>query len=141
MDTFTRNYAIGLVSVIALVLAWLWLNQDSRVAEINAQLATDLELEGYPYSFRVLSLESGIAVMSSPRSAEVAAMHFLRTAYPALRATSVVDPQMMAAQAILAEKQSHAAELVTKQSDVTQVRWVFDERWFRERGVFLDLGP
>ena len=46
---------------------------------------------------------------------------------------------MMEAQLVLAEKQGRAEELVAGQADISGVRWEFDERWFRSKGVFLDL--
>lgn len=141
MDKFARNYAIVIGTIFAIALAWNWLSSDGRVAEINAELAGDLQLADYPYTFRVFSLSEGVATMSSPRSPQVAAMQFLRAAFPALRATGVNHPDMMAAQKTLAEKQSRAAELVISQPDVTAVSWKLDERWFAEHGVFLDLTP
>lgn len=140
MDTFARNYLIGLGTVIVLAAGIYWMNLDSRVADINAVLARDGELAEYPYPFRVLTLENGVATMSSPRSADVPVMRFLRTAFPELGATSVDHPDMMAAQDELAERQSRAAQLVKSQPDVSAIRWVIDERWFNEHGVFLNIG-
>ena len=139
MDRFARNYLIGLLTVAAMGLAWYWLSQDSRVTEINERLARDSQLAGYPFLFRVSRLENGVATMYSPRSAQVPAMQFLRTAYPELSATAVDHPDMMAAQDTLAKTQSRAAELVQGQPDVNSIRWVIDERWFNEHGVFLNL--
>lgn len=141
MDSFTRNYTVGLVVVVVLALGWLWLGGDERVDELNEILATDSDLSDYPYQFRVLSLENGIATMSSPRSAEVAAMQFLRTAYPELSKTAADHPDMMAAQDLLAKTQSRAQMLIADQFDIKAVRWEIDERWFNEHGVFLMLDP
>lgn len=137
MDRFARNYLIGLCLVIAAAGVYWFAQRDTRVAELNAIVAGDAELAAYPYRFQVIALRDGIAEMGSPRSAEVPAMQFLRTAFPALSATSVDDPAMMAAQDELAETQSKAAELIKQQPDVKAVRWVLDEQWFNERGVFL----
>lgn len=139
MDRFARNYLIGLITVLALGFFWYWSSQDSRVTEINDRLALDSQLASYPFPFRVESLDNGIATMNSPRSAQVPAMRFLRTAYPELSKTTVDHPDMMKAQDILAATQSRAAELVKGFPDVTSVRWVIDERWFNEHAVFLNL--
>ncbi|EAQ98416.1 hypothetical protein [Congregibacter litoralis] len=139
MDKFARNYLIGLITVLAMGFLWYWSSQDSRVTEINDRLALDSQLASYPFPFRVESLENGIAIMNSPRSAEVPAMRFLRTAFPELSKTAVDHPEMMKAQDTLAETQSRAAELVRSFPDVNNVRWVIDERWFNEHGVFLNL--
>jgi len=93
------------------------------------------ERAGYPYDFRVLSLENGMATMGSPRSAQVPVMKFLHAAFPELAGKDVQDPAMMAAQDELVQKQSRAAELVQRHPEVQSVRWVLDERWYAERGA------
>jgi len=138
MDSFAKRYLIVLCTIVAIGVAYVFLNTDERVTEINEMLARDTQLQGYPYPFRVLRLEDGVAVMGSPRSAEVPVMQFLRTAFPPLSRTAVDDPAMMAAQQELARTQSHAMEMVQNLDDVSAVRWEFDEQWFREHGVFLD---
>lgn len=138
MDSFARKYLIVLSVVIVAVVGYILLNRDDRVDQLNEILARDAELIDYPYAFRVRRLEEdGIAIMGSPRSAEVPVMQFLRTAYPELRQTAVTDPAMMAAQAVLVEKQGRAQELIAGQDGIRSVRWEFDERWFNERGVFI----
>lgn len=138
MDSFAKKYLVGLVAVIIIAAGYWYLNRDTRVADLNAMLAADADLADYPYPFRVQSLSNGIAIMGSPRTAEVPVMQFLRTAFPALRKTAVDDPAMMAAQDRLVDKQSRAAELVTSEADVQAVRWELDERWYNEQGVFLN---
>jgi len=135
MDSFTRKY-LGLLTGVAVIgLFWWLLSLDSRVGELNAALDADPELAGYPYQFRVLSLEGGIAEISSPRSAEVPVMRFLRVAFPDLANTAVTSPQMMAAQQRLAKLQSRAADRVREHPEVHGVRWTLDQRWYAERGV------
>lgn len=138
MDSFAKKYLVGLAAVVIIAAGYWYLNRDTRVADLNAMLAADAELAEYPYPFRVKSLANGIAIMGSPRSAEVPVMQFLRTAFPALRNTPVDDPAMMAAQDTLVDKQSRAAKLVTAEEDVRTVRWELDERWYNEHGVFLN---
>lgn len=137
MDRFARNYLIGLSAVIGLGLLYYLASSDPRVGELNDLLKADQELADYVYPFRVLELTNGVAVMSSPRSASVPVVQFLRAAYPELGQTAVTDPAMMAAQDRLAAVQSRAAELVRAEADVRGVRWRIDEQWFREHGVFL----
>ena len=141
MDRFARNYLIGFTVVVVAVVAGLLLSRDDRILAINETLAKDFELEGYPYTFEVQQLENGVAVVGSPRSAQVPVMRFLRTAFPALRATPVDHPDMMEAQRVLALKQSRAEQLVLGQPEVQSVRWEFDARWFHEHGVFANLDP
>jgi len=138
MDSFAKRYLIVLSTIVGIGIAYVLLSSDERVAEINEMLARDTQLQAYPYAFRVLRLEDGVAVMGSPRSADVPVMQFLRTAFPPLSRTAVDDPAMMAAQQELARTQGRAMEMVQALDDVSAVRWEFDNQWFREHGVFLE---
>lgn len=126
--------AIGAIAVLAVVLL---VTRDPRVGELNDLLDADPQLADYPYRFRVLELDDGVAVMSSPRSAEVSVTRFLGAAFPRLRNLPATDPAMMAAQQELAERQGHAAALVRAQPDVSDVRWELDRRWLQSHGVEL----
>ena len=64
-------------------------------------------------------------------------MHFLRVLDPALIDKDVLHPDMMAAQDLLAEKQSAAEGLVRAEPDVDRIRWQLDRKWYREHAVFL----
>lgn len=137
MDSFTRRYLYLLGAILVVVLA-LWLaGRDGRVGELNAQLAQDPLLADYPYPFRVLEIDNRVAVMNSPRSAQMSVMHFLYAAFPELQGRDVQHPDMVAAQERLAELQFHAADVVQAHPEVDRVRWQLDERWFVERGVML----
>ncbi|MDP5069646.1 MAG: hypothetical protein NWQ45_01990, partial [Congregibacter sp.] len=82
MDRFARNYLIALLSVMFIAAGWYWLSQDSRVSQINARLEADSELADFPFTFKVMTLENGVATMNSPRSAEVPVIQFLRIINP-----------------------------------------------------------
>ena len=127
---------IGFGLVAALVLVFV-ASRDPRVAELNDLLEADQELADYPYAFRVLELDEGIAVMTSPRSAEVPVKDFLGAAFPRLRRLPVTDPAVMDAQQELAARQARAADLVSQQADVRSVRWELDRRWLQQHGVQL----
>ena len=87
---------------------------------------------------RVASIRScRRGLMASPRSADMGPMHFLRILDPALNDKDVMHPDMMAAQDLLARKQSEAARIVSEEPDVSQIRWQLDKRWYAEHGVFL----
>ncbi|MEH6357655.1 MAG: hypothetical protein V7745_01610 [Pseudomonadales bacterium] len=138
LDGFTRNYLYILVGLV-LVGFVLWLSSlDFRVSEVNELLEADAELTAYPYPFRVVSLENGVAQVSSPRSAKLSAVQSLRVMYPALQKRSAVSDEMMAAQEELARVQSYAGKLVKSQEDVSAVRWVLDQRWLANHGVRVD---
>ena len=98
MDSFAKKYLIGLGVAALAAAAWWLLSLDFRVSELNSLLAADQKLSGYPYQFRVLSLEDGTAAMTSPRSASVPVVQFLTAVFPALRNLPMDDPAVMAAQ-------------------------------------------
>ena len=140
MDDFARRYLQVLALVAVLAGGWWILARDSIAGDINAMLDQDAQLAGYPYAFRVVSVDEGIASVSSPRSASVSVIAFLRAAFPDLAGAAVDDPEMLAAQERLVAMQSRAAELVEAHPEVDSVRWQLDETWYARRGVYIDSG-
>lgn len=137
LDTFTKRYLYILAGLFLVGLVW-WLSDiDFRVRELNDLLASDPALAAYPYPFRVLSLENGVARMTSPRSAQMSAIQSLRIMFPELQNSGAQSDEIQAAQQQLASMQSAAAKLVSGQEDVRSVQWVLDERWLGEHGVFV----
>ena len=136
MDRFTRNYLIGLGAVVAALAAlWLISSWDPAASRLNKLLAADAELAAYPYAFRVISVENGVATMKSPRSFEVPVARFLAVIEPRLAGKDPEHPDMVAAQARLAEHQKRAQAIVEGQPEVSSVRWVLDRDWYAARGV------
>ena len=94
LDRGTKIYIGVLVSIaLAILIAWL-LSLDTRAWEINDRLEEDPEISAYPFPFRVLETANGIAVVASPRSADVPVMEFLGLVDPSLRNA---DPSSAAA--------------------------------------------
>ncbi len=138
MDRFTRNYLIVLGAAVAgLILLWIATSWSPRVWELNEELAADAELADYPYRFRVLALEDGVATLSSPRDAEVPALRFLRTLYPDLANKPQDHPAVVAAQERLIRHQKRALALIEQQPDVQAVRWELDRDWYAKRAISL----
>jgi hypothetical protein len=138
LDQFTRKYLMVLGGLLAAALIWWVSGFDSRVGKLNDMLRADPVLTEYPYQFRVISLEEGVAEVTSPRSAEVPVVQFLRIVYPELKSTSVTDDSMMAAQDKLVSMQSRASKLINDQDDVDSIRWTLDQKWYSNHGVYLD---
>jgi hypothetical protein len=136
-DSFLKRY-LTILGLLILAGAAYWVsNLDARVGELNEKLASSPSLSDYPYRFRVLSLDNGVAVMTSPRSAERGPLHFLRVLDASLNDKDVLHPDMMAAQDLLVQKQSEAARIVEAEPDVSRVNWQLDEQWYAEHGIFL----
>jgi hypothetical protein len=139
LDDFTKRYLVGLLVIAMLGLAWWFLSWDRRVGQLNAILEADEELAAYPYQFKVLSLENGVAEISSPRSAKVPVIKFLRIVFPELRDNSVMDDAVMAAQDELVTIQSRAGRLVSDEEDVNSIRWSIDRGWYESQGIYIDI--
>lgn len=136
MDTFTRNYGIGLASLaLALVLFWLYSLWTPRVWELNELLEAEPVVAAYPYAFRVVDFSDGVAILSTPRSFAFPAVRFLPILYPELANLAQDDPRMVAAQQRLIDAQKGAMELVQKQPDVRLVRWMLDVGWLADHSI------
>ncbi|MCC5862826.1 MAG: hypothetical protein JJT93_13075 [Gammaproteobacteria bacterium] len=138
MNTFAQRYAAALGIIAIVLLAWWLIARDSRVIELNALLASDPEVAAYIYRFRVVEHDAGVAVMSSPRAANVPVLQFVRAAYPELRNRPLDDPAILAVQEQLVSVQARAAAIVRAEPDVESIRWQLDERWYAERGVRIE---
>jgi hypothetical protein len=138
MDQFARRYLLVLLVVAAFFLVWWVASWDSRVGELNDVLQADPVLQDYPYRFEVQSLEAGVATVSSPRSARVSVVQFLRIINTDLAQVSATDPVMMAAQDELVKVQSRVGRLLKEQESVSSVRWLLDTQWYANNGVYLD---
>lgn len=139
MDDFAKRYTLILGAVAVLGLAWWFFDRDTVTRDLNATLERDADLAGYPYEFHVVSVEAGVATVTSPRSARVSVMQFLRTAFPELADLPVDHPDMTAAQAGLVAKQARAAEIITASPEVRAIQWQIDEQWYASRGVYIDI--
>lgn len=137
MDDFVRRYLYILLGIAVAGIIWWLSSLDFRVSELNDLLEQDAELAAYPYTFKVISLDNGVAEISSPRSAQMSAIQSLRIMYPELSHASAVSDEMMAAQEELARVQSQAGKFIGQQQDVRSVRWTLDTRWLAEYGVYV----
>jgi hypothetical protein len=136
MDSFTRNYSIGLGALaLALAAFWLYSIWSPRVWVINDLLESDPVIAAYPYQFRLRSLENGVAAISTPRSFDVPAIQFIAIVQPGLAGLTQDDPRMIAAQQKLIDAQKRAMVLVQAQPDVKTVAWELDVRWLEDHGV------
>ena len=138
MDRFTRNYLI-ILGVIALIVLVAIFYESPKVWALNGLLKDEAELAEYPYQFRVLDFNNGVATVSTPRAANFNAFRALRILFPELARVSDDSPRLYEAQQELARVQSVAAEVVKAAPDVERVAWHLDERWLRNNGINPDL--
>ncbi|MDD5248805.1 MAG: hypothetical protein PHY45_07460 [Rhodocyclaceae bacterium] len=111
--------------------SWLVHRPDARARQLNGVIEAQASphLKTYPYEFRVLRIESGVAVMSTPRNFDVPAFKMLGALYPDIDVKNPNDPAFIAAEKALAEAQSEARAIVLSQPGITGVRWELDKHW------------
>jgi hypothetical protein len=136
MDSFTRNYSIALAVIGIGLLAWWGASAwQPRVWELNRLLESDTQLASYPYQFRLVGLDDGVATLSTPRAFNFPAIRFLELVHPGLAGKAQDDPAMVAAQQDLIDHQKRAQGLMLAQSDVQRVDWELDVKWLASHGV------
>jgi hypothetical protein len=138
MDPFVRNYTIGLAAIVLIALAVVFY-ESPKVGALNDRLAENAELGEYPYTFRVLAFDDGVATVTTPRSPKFNAFRALRILYPSLADEDDESRRLYDAQLELARVQEMAAGIVMSDPDVDRVRWALDERWLRSNGINPDL--
>jgi len=131
-------WIIGVIVVVLAAALLFYTRQPSpQVRQLNAQLASDAKLAAYPYPFRVLSMDAGTAVMSTPRSPQMSVQQMIKAIDPSLENIAVDDPRFRAAQQTLAEHQQHAASVVMDSELVDNIEWELDTRWLSEHGIVV----
>ena len=134
MDRFTRNYVRALGVTVLIVAAWL-LYEDPEVSRLNERFENDAELAAYPYRFRVLRIDNGVATVTTPRSPRFPAFRALEMLFPELTGKDVYSTEMIEAQKELARVQYFVRDIVLESEDVDSVRWELDEPWLRSQGI------
>jgi hypothetical protein len=128
-----------IVLFIFLGLAAFWfLKQDPALNHLNAALRADQELAAYPYQFRAMKLENGVATLSSPRSPQVSVLQFIAIAFPKLDTSNPDSPTMIAAQKQLAHVQEKAGKLAKAQPDIKDIEWEIDKSWYSSHGLIVE---
>ncbi len=134
MDKFTRNYSIVL-GVVVVALVALFMYEDPQIHSLNDRLLRDTRLSIYPYTFRVLRLENGVATMTTPRSAEFPAYRALGLLFPSLDGLPQDDARLMQGQLDMAQLQEYAKGLVLDTESVKHVAWELDTQWLGRHGI------
>ncbi|MDP1896396.1 MAG: hypothetical protein Q8K43_00765 [Sulfurimicrobium sp.] len=119
------------------LIYWFGLRTDPAVQALNQAIRGkgSLELRNYPYAFRVLRLDKGVALMTTPRSPEVPVYRMIGALYPNLGGKAPNDPDFVAAQKALAQVQAEARQIVLDQPGVSGVKWELDRNWLIVHGI------
>lgn len=125
----------AVLSLVIVTILFKAFYQPSDVRELNALLAQQEQLKDYPYQFRVLQIDNGVAVISSPRAAGVSVPAIVKVLDPSLKDLPITDDRIFEAQRRLAEIQSAVGNLVEASPNVSRIRWKLDEEWLRNHGI------
>ena len=120
------------LGVVVLLAGWWLLRPDPRVQALNAALEAVPALSDYPYPFRVLSVDGPVAVLSTPRSADMPAYRVLWAIDPSLRQAGLDSPAYQSAQQKLSDVQKLARKTVEAQPGIKQIHWKLDMDWLAQ---------
>lgn len=126
-----KRYWVLFVLLFLVALDWYIRAPDSRSRQLTGviEAQASAKLKGYPYKFRVMSVDRETAVVSTPRNAQVPALKALGVLYPGMNTKNPNDPAFIAAEKLLGEVQSEARSIVLAQPGIKNVRWELDRDW------------
>ncbi len=136
LDRGTRIYA-SVLAVVVLVFIVVALYEPPVVRDLNSRLEEDTELAAFPYQFRVVAVNNGIATMYTPRSAEVPVVQVMGIIYPHLAGRPADSEDFQKAQLELARIQKKAKKIVISDPGIKSVQWTLDRDWLSGHGVIL----
>lgn len=121
-------------SIVMLVSAGfvLWILYGSfEILNLNRQLQSDPLLQQYPYTFRLIKQDDGVAVMGALHTNANNLHSALRLMFPDLRNVPKDGWEMQRAEKEYARMQARAQHLVRKLGGYKRVRWQLDSNWLR----------
>jgi len=136
----TRTLKILSAVLVLGAIYWFGFRTDPRVEALNQALSQigSPALRNYSYSFRVISLEGGLATMGSPRSFDVPVYRMIGALHPNLSGKATNDPDFIAAEKELAQIQSEARKIILGQPGITGVKWELDRNWLIAHNIQIN---
>ncbi len=129
--------------LLGVVLDWWIQRPDAATRAINEalQAQASAEMKAYSYHFQVLRVQGDVALLSTPRNAQVPALHFIRVIHPEINVMNANDGAFIAAEKHLALLSMQARAIVLAQPGIKDVRWELDRRWLTAHGVTVPDTP
>lgn len=134
MDRGTKIYAI-ILGITCTFLAIVFLYETPKVRELNNQLESISEINDFPYRFKVLRINNGIATLNSPISTELPCGNVIAIIFPSIKGKSLLSEEYQQARELLARVQTHAGNIVKSDPDVNKIAWELDRSWLIQNGV------
>ncbi len=136
MDRGTKIYALVL-GIFTLSLVFLFFYESPKVSELNDRLESIPLIKEFPYHFKVLRIDNGTAVMSTPRSTDVPVARILSILFPEVKGKSTQSSDYQKAQKKLANVQNTARLKVLEDNEVHNIRWELDRSWLLQHGISI----
>lgn len=134
MDRGTKIYSI-ILGLLTLALAIIFLYESPKVSELNDRLESITMIDEFPYHFKVLRINDGTAIMSSPRSTDVPVSKMLGILFPEVKGKSTQSSEFQKAQKTLAEVQKLAKDTVISDISIKKISWELDRSWLLQHGI------
>ncbi len=136
MDRGTKIYGFFL-AIFTLALGITFFYESPKASELNNRLKSISLIDEFPYQFKVLRINNGTAIMSSPRSTDVPVSRILGILFPEVKGKSTQSPEFQKAQKALAKVQILARETVISDAEIKTVSWELDRSWLLKNGISL----
>ncbi|MCK5665965.1 MAG: hypothetical protein KAI17_20895 [Thiotrichaceae bacterium] len=136
MDRGTKIYGFFL-AIFTLALGITFFYESPKTSELNNRLESISLIDEFPYQFKVLRINNGTAIMSSPRSTDVPVSRILGILFPEVKGKSTQSPEFQKAQKALAKVQILARETVISDAEIKTVSWELDHSWLLKNGISL----
>ena len=134
MDRGTKIYSL-ILGIICLGLAVTFFYESPKVQELNQQLNMIKEVKDFPYSFKVLRIDNGVATMNSPISIDLPCGKVIAIIFPQLKGKSLLSTEYQQAQKQLARVQMLASNNIKSDPDIHKIVWELDKSWLIQHGV------
>jgi len=137
MDKGTKIYTF-ILAIIFISLSITFLYESPKVTALNDQLNSIKAVRDFPYAFRVLRINNGIAIMNSPISIDLPCGKVIAVIFPKLKGKSMLSVEYQQAQKQLAKVQMLVSDLVKSDPDINKVVWELDKSWLIQHGISLN---
>lgn len=137
MNRGTKIYA-AVLGLFIISLAILFFYETPKVREINHQLRSIAEINDFPYQFKVLRINNGVATLNSPISTELPCGKVIGVIFPSIKGKSLLSPEYQKAQKSLAKVQMQVGNTVKSNPEIKKIIWELDRSWLIQNGISLN---
>ncbi len=137
MDRATKIYS-SILGIICLSLAIMFFYEPVKVKELNNKLESIVEINTFPYQFKVVRINDSEATLSSPVSTDLPCGKVIGVIFPTIKNKSLLSPEFQKAKDLLARVQTLAENTVKSDPKIKTVIWELDRNWLIQNGISLN---